>query len=94
MAAGLHPRAEDRQDRRVPAGETLRRDRRDGGGAHLGDEPAVHGGEWLAGLGPKEQDQRVMGRDAPVAGIESDELGAEGGRGGGGHGGEESLVAP
>ena len=40
-------------------------------------EAAVHGDEGLAGLGPEEQDQRVVRGNALVARIEGDQLGAE-----------------
>ena len=92
VTSRLHARAEDRERRRVRPGEELGRHRRHRGGPHLRDEPAIHRDEWLAGLGTKEQDQRVVRGDAAIVGKEGDQLGAE--RAGvGGHGGEEAALA-
>ena len=87
----LHPGAENREHRRILSRQPLRRDRGCRGGPHLGDEPAVHHGERLAGLGLEHHDEGVMRVSADVVGIERDELGAEGAsiRG---HDGEEAPM--
>jgi hypothetical protein len=92
VTARLHARAEDRERRRVRPGEELGRHRRHSGRPHLGDEPTVHRDERLAGLRTEKQDQRVVGGDAVVAGIERHQLGAER-TGIGGHRGEEAALA-
>jgi len=77
VASGLDSGAEDRQHRRVRAGEEPRRDRRHGAGPHLGDQSAIHDDERLAGLGLEEQDHGVVGGDALVVRVERHELRAE-----------------
>ena len=66
----------------------------DGGGAHLGDEATVHGGEGFAGGGSEELDDGVVGMQAErgVAGVEGDELGTEDVAVDGRHGAEPAGV--
>jgi hypothetical protein len=92
VASRLHPRADDRQHRGGGSGEMIRGDCRDGSGAHLGDEPAVHGHERLAGFGLEEEDRGVVGWYGGVAGVEGYQLRAQGGSGVGRHEAEEPLV--
>jgi EutQ-like cupin domain len=53
---------------------SYRRDRR---GAHLGDEPSVHGYQWFAGLRLEEQDGGVVGGHLCVVRVERDQLRAQ-----------------
>jgi hypothetical protein len=92
VAARLHPRADNRQHRRIRSGKVFRCDRRYCGGAYLGYKPPVHAGERLAGLGFEEQDSRVVSGDALILRIESYELGAQSAAGVGWHEGEEALM--
>jgi transposase len=57
-----------------PALQNLRGDRRDGGGAHLGDQSPVHAHQRLTGLRLEEQNRGVVGRDALIVRVERDEL--------------------
>ena len=85
MAAGLNARSQDRENGSLPARERVRRDRRDRGGPHLGDQAPVHRHDRLARLRPEQDDRRVMRGDIPIVWEERHELGAEGGSGRGRH---------
>ena len=74
---GLHARTENRQHPGLAAREEIGRHRRDGRGAHLGDQPAVHGHERLAGFRAKEHDHGVMRRQTSVVRVKGHQLGAE-----------------
>ena len=91
VAAGLDARSQDRENGSLPARERVRRDRRDRGGPHLGDEAPVHRHERLSRLRPEEDDRRVMGGDVPIVREERHELGAESRPGRGRHDAQESL---
>src|SRR5207249_2245552 len=74
MAARLHPGPEDRQHGRVGSGQVARGDGRNGGGAHLGNQPAVHAHQRLAGFGLEENEGRVVRRHTAVLRIEGHDL--------------------
>ena len=70
----------------------IRSHRRDRRGAHLGDEPPVHGYQRFAGLRLEEHDGGVVGGDLCVARVERDQLRAQSRAGIGRHEAEEALV--
>ena len=76
MGRRLHAAAEQRQDMRIRSREVPGRRRRYRGGAHLGNEAAVHHRQRLAGLGAEQQHHRHVGRQggAGIARIEADQL--------------------
>ncbi len=97
MAAGLDPGSQDGKHGGIRPRHIFHGDRGDGGGAHLGDEAAIHHSQERAGLGVEQQDAgTVSGQAARL--VRSDyghQLGAQ--HGGvpheSGHGAEEGHVA-
>ena len=94
MGLRLNAAAEQRQHAAPRRREVFGGSGRHRGGAHLGDQPAVHHRQGFAGIGAEQEDHRHVGRDigARIAGIEADELQAHRLRGHRRHDAEIALL--
>jgi len=98
VGAGLHAGAEDTEGTGFAGSEgveyCIQGRGGDGGGAHLGDEAAVHDGEGLAGGAAEQLDDGHVGVEAElrVAGEEGDGLDGHHVLVDDGHGGEPAVV--